>query len=161
MSQIGLESFVKLRFLSFQICLSVNQRTVFWRLKMYLQFAPKMNDICVVKSIFLLHLSIIVNLVIYSMKVIVGKRELLVPIDLSSPVLKHLQTSNIFQAAKRKVFTRTPFCPLLLNTCLEERSHNLGILQRRGHFVSAVSPVLIFLTFYTFSESYVNTRLTL
>ena len=50
---------------------------------MYLQFAPKMNDTCVVKSIFLLHLSIIVNLVIYSMKVIVGKRELLVPVDLS------------------------------------------------------------------------------
>ena len=40
---MALESFVKLRFLSFYICLSVNQRTVFWRLKMYLQFAPKMN----------------------------------------------------------------------------------------------------------------------
>ena len=47
---------------------------------MYLQFAPKMNDICAVKSIYLLRLNI-VNLVTFSTKVIFGKRELLVPVD--------------------------------------------------------------------------------
>ena len=44
--------------------------------------------------------------------------------------------SNFFQAAKRKVFTRTPFCPLLFNTCSEELSRNLRILQRRGGILS-------------------------
>ena len=47
---------------------------------MYLKFAPKMNDICAVKSIYLLHLNI-VNLVTFSTKVIFGKNELLVPVD--------------------------------------------------------------------------------
>ena len=37
---------------------------------MYLQFAPKMNDICAVKRIFPFALENIVNLVIYSRKVI-------------------------------------------------------------------------------------------
>ena len=51
---------------------------------MYLQFAPKMNDICAVKRIFPFALENIVNLVIYSRKVIsVRERELLVPVDLS------------------------------------------------------------------------------
>ena len=38
----------KLNF-EFQKSLLVNQRTMFCRLSMYLQYAPKMNDICAVK----------------------------------------------------------------------------------------------------------------
>ena len=34
------------------------------------------------------------------------------------------------------MFTRTPFCPLLFNTCSEELSRNLRILQRRGGILS-------------------------
>ena len=50
---------------------------------MYLQFAPKMNDICAVKKYLSFALENIVNLVTFSTKVIFGKRELLVPVDLS------------------------------------------------------------------------------
>ena len=53
---------------------------MFWRLTMYLQFAPKMNDICAVK-VLSFALGNIVNLVISSMKVIFDKNELLVPVD--------------------------------------------------------------------------------
>ena len=47
---------------------------------MYLQFAPKMNDICS-KKYLSFALENIVNLVTFSTKVIFGKRELLVPVD--------------------------------------------------------------------------------
>ena len=50
---------------------------------MYLQFPPKMNDTLCSENYFPFALENIVNLVIFSMKVIFGKRELLVPVDLS------------------------------------------------------------------------------
>ena len=50
---------------------------------MYLQFPPKMNDTLCSEKYFPFALENIVNLVIFSMKVIFGKRELLVPVDLS------------------------------------------------------------------------------
>ena len=50
---------------------------------MYLQFPPKMNDTLCSEKYFSFALENIVNLVIFSMKVIFGKRELLVPVDLS------------------------------------------------------------------------------
>ena len=49
---------------------------------MYQKFIPKMNDICAEKILlFLFAPGSILNLVIFSMKVIFGKRELLVPAD--------------------------------------------------------------------------------
>ena len=42
-----------------------------------------MNDICAEKNIILFALEIILNFVIFCIKVIFGKRERLVPVDLS------------------------------------------------------------------------------
>ena len=56
---------------------------MFWRLTIYLKFTPKMNNICAEKSIILYVLEIILNFVISYIKVTFGKRELLVPVDLS------------------------------------------------------------------------------
>ena len=86
---------------------------------MYLQFPPKM------KNFF-------VNLVIFSMKVSFGKRELLV----QDQVMKNLQTGNFLRPPNRRVFTLTPVCPLSFNTCLAEILRDLRVLQRRGGILS-------------------------
>ena len=50
---------------------------MFWRLTIYLKFTPKWNNICAEKV-----LSFILNFDIFCIRVIFGKRELLVPVDL-------------------------------------------------------------------------------
>ena len=74
----------------------------------------------------------LVNLVIFSVKVSFGKRELLV----QDQVLKNLQTGNFLRPPKRRVFTLTPVCPLSFNTCLAEILRDLRVLQRRGGILS-------------------------
>ena len=88
------------------------------------------------KSIILFALEIILNFVIFCIKVIFGKRELLVPVDLSKSSFEKFAHGKLLEAAKRKVFALTPSCPLLFNTCLAEILRNLRILQRRGGILS-------------------------
>ena len=104
---------------------------MFWRLTIYLKFTPKWNDICAEKV-----LSFILNFVIFCIRVIFGKRELLVPVDLSKSSFEKFAHGKLLEAAKRKVFALTPSCPLLFNTCLAEILRNLRILQRRGGILS-------------------------
>ena len=75
---------------------------MFWRLTIYLKFTPKMNDICVEKNFILFALEIILNFVIFCVKVIFGKRELLVPVDLSKSSFEKFAKGNFLRPPKGK-----------------------------------------------------------
>ena len=63
---------------------------------MYLQFASKMNDIYAVKSIYLLHLKILLIWSLLIRKSFSVRESCWYPLTRQSSVLKNLRTGNFF-----------------------------------------------------------------
>ena len=70
------------------------------------------------------------------MKVIFDKRELLVPVDLSKSSFEKFANGSLFLGRQKESIHVNTFLSLLFNTCSEELSRNLSIVQRRGGILS-------------------------
>ena len=135
----------KTQFPEFQKCLSVNQRTMFQRLKTYVQFASKMNDICAVKSIFLLHLKILYIWSFLVRKSFSVTESCWYPQNCQSPVLKNLQTGNFFLGRQKESIHANTFLSLIVQYLFGGTFTQFeNSTEKRRLFVSAVSPVLVF-----------------
>ena len=134
---------------------------MFWRLTIYLKFTPKMNDICV-KSIILFALEIILNVVIFCIKVIFGERELLVPVDLWKSSFEKICKRVTFWGRQKESTCASTFLSFTFQYMFGRNFTQFeNSTEKMRYFVSAVWPVLVLQIFHASLNSYVNTRPTL